>query len=320
LAKIARPSFDGVCSTDILPVRPTPRLDAEYLAYFLRQPDSVALASERASGANLPRLSPSELLRVRLPLPSIDEQRWIARILAAADKLRAQRYTLVKRLDALVTSIFHETFQTNSAVNFQAVPLSDAFWFQEGPGIRKWQFTDEGVKVLNVGNIQKSGTLDLATTTRHVSASEAFGKYKHFLVDEGDLVVASSGISFDGDGLLRTRGAFVSEHQLPLCMNTSTIRFKALPGISDLRYLRTWIDTEEFRRQITRRVTGSAQQNFGPTHLATLSITLPPFDRQRQFASRVAAIEAVGARNRLACDAAASLFASLQQRAFAGEL
>ena len=36
LAKIALPDFNGICSTDILPIKPGPKLDRRFLAYFLR--------------------------------------------------------------------------------------------------------------------------------------------------------------------------------------------------------------------------------------------------------------------------------------------
>ncbi len=109
--------------------------------------------------------------------------------------------------------------------------LGNFFWFQEGPGVRKWQFKDTGVKLLNVANIEKNRKLNLDKTNRHLDSEEARGKYSHFLADAGDLVIASSGISFDDDGMLRTRGAFVEERHLPLCLNTSTIRFKAKPDV-----------------------------------------------------------------------------------------
>lgn len=163
--------------------------------------------------------------------------------------------------------------------------LSEAYWFQEGPGVRNWQFTSSGIKLLNVANITKLGTIDLDKTERCLSEEEVEKKYKHFLVDIGDLVIASSGISFDTDGLLRTRGAFVQKEHLPLCMNTSTIRFKAKEGVSDLNFLKFWLDSYEFREQITRLVTGSAQQNFGPSHLKSIQIKLPPLADQKRIAA-----------------------------------
>jgi type I restriction enzyme S subunit len=177
-------------------------------------------------------------------------------------------------------------------------PLVDSYWFQEGPGVRNWQFKDSGIKLLNVANIEKSGNLNLNKTSRYLSVEEVDAKYSHFLIDAGDLVIASSGIAFDTDGMLRTRGAFVDESHLPLCLNTSTIRFKAKPGISDLGYLKHWLDSLEFREEITRRVTGSAQQNFGPSHLKALKITLPPILEQRRIAAILDKADALRAKRR----------------------
>ena len=178
------------------------------------------------------------------------------------------------------------------------VPLNEAFWFQEGPGVRKWQFTTSGIKLLNVANIVKDGTIDLSRTDRHLSEEEVNKKYSHFLVDSGDLVIASSGITIDSDGFLRTRGGFIEERHLPLCMNTSTIRFKSLNGSSDLGYLRHWLQSFEFRSQITREVTGIAQKNFGPSHLKRLRISLPPLAEQKRIAAILDAADALRAKRR----------------------
>lgn len=265
-------------------------------------------------------LSAKQIRAAKIPLPPIAEQRRIALILNQADALRAKRRNQTSQLDQLVYGLFNKLAPPRGEQSWPRIPLTSAYWFQEGPGVRNWQFVHVGVKLLNVGNIKKDGTLDVDNTARFISNEEAAGKYNHFLVDPGDLLVASSGISFDSDGLLRTRGAFADATHLPLCMNTSTIRFKAIQGKSDLRFLSLWLNGLEFREQITKRVTGSAQQNFGPTHLKTLEISLPPLGIQATFASSVREIN----QGRLASLHASveldALFASLQHRAFLGEL
>jgi type I restriction enzyme S subunit len=198
-----------------------------------------------------------------------------------------------------------------AAGKWPSLPLTEAFWFQEGPGVRKWQFTTSGIKLLNVANIEKGGTLNLEKTDRHLHETEVAKKYSHFLVDAGDLVIASSGISFDDDGLLRTRGAFVRAEHLPLCLNTSTIRFKAIDGMSDLRFLRLWLNGREFRSQITKLVTGTAQQNFGPSHLKVTNITLPPLAEQRRISEVLDKAEALRAKRRAALAQLDSLTQSL---------
>ena len=183
-------------------------------------------------------------------------------------------------------------------MSFSKVSFREAFWFQEGPGVRKWQFTTSGIKLLNVANIVKDGSINLSKTDRHLSEEEVDSKYSHFLADPGDLVIASSGISIDDDGFLRTRGAFVDKCHLPLCMNTSTIRFKSLNGVSELAYLRHWLQSFEFRSQITREVTGIAQKNFGPSHLKRLRISLPPLAEQKRIAGILDAADALRAKRR----------------------
>ena len=200
--------------------------------------------------------------------------------------------------------------------HWPSMPLAEAYWFQEGPGVRKWQFHNEGIKLLNVGNITKEGVLDLSKTDRHLSVEEVTGKYSHFLADEGDLVVASSGISFDVDGLLRTRGAFVEKKHLPLCINTSTIRFKAKDGISTLAWLRYWLDSFEFREQITRLVTGSAQQNFGPSHLKATEITLPSLAEQKRLVSLLDEADSLRKLRTQSDQRAASLISALFHEKF----
>jgi restriction endonuclease S subunit len=175
-------------------------------------------------------------------------------------------------------------------------PLSDVSWFQEGPGVRNWQFTSSGIKLLNGTNIFR-GKLDLTTTTRFISTIEANGPYAHFLADEGDIVIASSGITIDR---LDEKVAFVCRENLPFCMNTSTIRFKAKDGSLDAKYLFHFLTSDDFKRQIGNQATGSAQLNFGPSHVANVLIPIPAIAEQRAISSTLGDADALlGALDRL---------------------
>lgn len=323
LNKVVLPDGAGIATTELVPMLPDDRrIDRKYLAAYLRSKVFVEWVSSQVAGAKMPRVSMQQFWKHRIPLPSLAEQKRIAAILDAADALRAKRREALAQLDALIQSTFLDMFG-DPVTNPKGWPqraLSEVFWLQEGPGVRNWQFKSSGIKLLNVANILKTNELDLEKTDRHLDPGEVELKYSHFLVDEGDLVIASSGISIDDDGLLRTRAAFVRPEHLPLCMNTSTIRFKEVKGVSSLVFLQQWINSYEFRVQITQEVTGSAQKNFGPTHLKRLKITLPPLNLQEQFAERVEMIERQKAMSRSHLVQLGFLFASLQSRAFSGEL
>lgn len=162
--------------------------------------------------------------------------------------------------------------------------ITDLLWFQEGPGVRKNQYTEDGVKLLNVANLV-NGTVDLSTSSRYISEEEAYGKYRHFLVDEGDLIIASSGIQVS---YFDKKMGFVTADQLPLCMNTSTIRFKVLDeSITDIKYFMYYLKSFPFKRQLAKYITGSAQLNFGPSHLKQMSMPLYPLATQRSIVSEL---------------------------------
>lgn len=106
LAKVALPQKSGVCSTDILPIRPRAGLDRRFLAHYLLTPWTVAWCANRATGASLPRLSPKVLEQLQLPLPSLEEQRRIADILDRTDALLAKRRKVIEYLNALKVAQF----------------------------------------------------------------------------------------------------------------------------------------------------------------------------------------------------------------------
>ena len=157
-------------------------------------------------------------------------------------------------------------------------------WYQEGPGVRKNQYTSSGVKLLNVANLV-DGKIDLSTSSRYISEDEANGRYNHFLVDEGDLIIASSGIQVS---YFEKKMGIAEKQHLPLCMNTSTIRFKVLDKhIMDIRYFMYFLKSNLFKNQIRRLITGSAQLNFGPSHLKKIKIQVPELKKQQEIVRKL---------------------------------
>ena len=59
------------------------------------------------------------------------------------------------------------------------VNFPDVIFFQEGPGLRTYQFTEKGMKAINVKNIVK-GKLDISNTKKHIDLAEFKKTYSHF--------------------------------------------------------------------------------------------------------------------------------------------
>ncbi|WP_338991301.1 restriction endonuclease subunit S [Fusobacterium polymorphum] len=168
------------------------------------------------------------------------------------------------------------------------VNLNDICFFQEGPGVRKHQYCTKGVKLINVSNLV-NGEVDLSNSNRYIFQEEAYGRYKHFLIDEGDLIIASSGIKVE---YLDKKVAFIKKENLPLCMNTSTIRFKVKnKNELDILYLSYFLKSKNFKNQISKLITGSAQLNFGGSHLKKINLFLPELNVQKKVSTLLLLID-----------------------------
>lgn len=284
-----------------------PKVDAnlKYLYYYLKQIKIPDAGYDRHY---------KYLKRTDVLLPPLTEQIRIAAILDQADALRVKRREALAQLDSLTQAMFIDMFgdPVTNPKGFAVVPLQSVIYFQEGPGVRNWQFRTEGIKLLNVGNIV-NGKLALGKTDRHLDPSEVEKKYKHFLLNEGDLVVASSGVTWG-------KIAEVEAHHLPLCLNTSVIRLRPLANSITNPYIRAFVESTTFRKQIARIITGSAQPNFGPAHLKQVQVMLPPIEMLNKFSLYVATLDRLKETNRASLTELDNLFISLQHRAFRGEL
>jgi len=95
LKKVCRPTFDGVCSTDILVFPESSYLDNGYLLHFLSQQSTADYATQNSNGINLPRINPHILGEIEFPLPPLAEQRRImAKIEAVQERSRRAREAL----------------------------------------------------------------------------------------------------------------------------------------------------------------------------------------------------------------------------------
>lgn len=170
------------------------------------------------------------------------------------------------------------------------VLIPDVLFFQEGPGVRNTQYTTSGVKLLNVANLV-DGKVDLTTSDRYISEEEAYGKYHHFLCDAGDFVVASSGIKVE---YIDKKMGFIDETMLPLCMNTSTIRFKVLDENQlQIKYFMYYLKSSHFKGQLAHEITGSAQLNYGPSHLKKMVMPLVSLSEQNRIVEHLDKIQRI---------------------------
>lgn len=84
LNKALAPDFEGHCSTEIFPIKPSSRLLREYLLYWLLSEATMDRINATCTGARMPRADMTEVLEFDFPLPALPEQQRILRILDEA--------------------------------------------------------------------------------------------------------------------------------------------------------------------------------------------------------------------------------------------
>ena len=317
LAKTARPDFAGVCSTDILPIRPSDAVDRDFLAHFIASPDTVALASQRAAGANLPRLNPTELARFRLPLPPIEEQRRIAQLLDSGHQLRAQRRAMLSLLEELRTALFVSTIAALGE-SWPLVPVADLVDESNG-GIRTGpfgsqllhgEFVAEGIAVLGIDNAVANEFRWGAE--RHIPEAK-YAQLRRYTVYPGDVLITIMGtcgrVAVVPDGIGR---AINTKH---LCCITLD-RSRCMPEFLHAYFLRHRIA----RQYLASRAKGAIMAGLNMTIIKELPVSLPPIDVQKEIVDRLAAVDRVRDQAALQQERLDALFAALQMRAFTGAL
>lgn len=112
LNKVAMPEFAGVCSTDILPILPREgKATREYVAYLLKHPYFVAYATEKSTGANLPRISPKEIERFEAPAPPIELQERFSAFVSSLRKLSLKQDRSAQQINELFHCLMHKAFK-----------------------------------------------------------------------------------------------------------------------------------------------------------------------------------------------------------------
>jgi type I restriction enzyme S subunit len=263
-----------------------PKINPKYLFYKINRNPFYLSFDDGVKQTNLKK---NEVLSCAIAYPkNKDEQIAIADALSDIDALIEKLGQLIEKKRIIKQGAMQELLTGKRRLpgfsgGWEVKLLPAVSWFQEGPGVRATQFTHAGVKLLNGTNIYK-GKLLLDNTDKFISDKLAFGSYAHFLVSEGDILIASSGITIDK---FEEKISFAKKENLPLCMNTSTIRFKVKGDNLEALFLFYFLMSKNFKEQIGAQATGSAQLNFGPSHLKKTEIYMP---RQKEEQAAIAKI------------------------------
>ena len=285
-------------------------LDSQYLARWLA---SVRLAGHFEHGCvrwvNQATFRKEDLLALKIPLPPLPEQKRIAKILDAADALRAKRRESLAQLDALLQSTFLEMFgdPVENPKGLEMRPMGEVCDVRDGTHDSP-KYQDSGFPLLTSKNF-RNGQIDYDGAA--LISEEDFRQInRRSKVDVGDLVMPMIGTI--GNPVL------VTDEPRFAIKNVALIKF--LPNSPDNYYVRTLLTSHYFDHITSKSNRGGTQKFVALKDLRSLPLPIPPAPAQQKFRATVCSIEQHAELNRTHATHLDTLFASLQQRAFAGQL
>lgn len=246
---------------------------------------------------------------LRVPVPSVEEQRRIADILDKADALRVKRREAIAHLDSLGQSIFHEMFGQESTSR----PLSDAVTsLVGGRNVVGSENSSNPVRVLKISAV----TSGIYRESESKPLPDAYQPDESHMVRAGDILISRANTTelVGASALVQETGGSVA---LPDKL------WRAEPGPDILpSFLLATLQSDRVRSEISRRSTGSggSMKNISKPKLLTIPIAMPSLERQKEFTLRMQTIRRLNDHHRQQLDRLDNLFLSLQDRAFKGEL
>jgi type I restriction enzyme, S subunit len=288
-------------------------LHAGFARHWVTSPGTRFKMKELVKGIHL---YPKDVARLTIPLPPIEEQRRIAAILDAADALRAKRRQALAKLDTLAQSIFIDMFGGDwdrwPFVSVETVAADRKGSIRTGPfgsQLLHDEFVDEGIAVLGIDN---AVTNEFKWGKKRFITSEKYEELRRFTVFPGDVLVTIMGTC--------GRVAIVPP-EIPTSINTKHL---CCVTVDAERCGPDWLWASLlFHPRVLDQLGATYGAVMPGLNMGTVKgaeIPLPPRSVQEEFAARRLSVSEYTAHVTESAGLADALFASLQQRAFRGEL
>ena len=261
-------------------------------------------------GGSLLRARPAEVFKIQIPLPPLAEQKRIAVILDAADALRAKRREALAQLDTLLHSTFLDMFgdPVTNPMKWDTSALGDAGEVITGntPSRKRPEFYGKDIEWIKSDNINHPSFVLTEAEERLSIAGKAVAR----TTPKGSILVTciAGSPSCIGNAAIADREVAFNQ-QINAFVPSERIALWFAFGVF-------WVG----KRLIQSASTNSMKGMVSKSAFSGISIPIPPMSLQNRFATIAESVERQKASQRAHLAELDTLFASLQSRAFRGDL
>ncbi|MGW0007336.1 restriction endonuclease subunit S [Nocardia grenadensis] len=292
------------------------RIDANYLRHSLVM--ALGRMSKHLHGATMKHINRGEFLSEKIRLPEMSEQQRIAEVLDRVDALREKRRKSITLLDDLAQSIFLDMFgdPVKNERGWPSGTVSDIVSeFQSGKSLA--QASDDSESSIRILKISAVTSGIFAESESKPAPADYIPPAAHF-VKNGDLLFSRANTAE-----LIGATAIVETGLSNLVLPDKLWRFHWKDKTAtNPQFVNFLFRQPSFREQISRAATGSSgsMKNISQSKVMALRTAIPPADLQFNFGARVSQVSQQRSAAVHHLQHLDALFASIQSRAFRGEL
>lgn len=248
------------------------------------------------------------LREVEIPLPPLPEQHRIASILDQADALRAKRRKALELIETSLSARFDRDFGNVSNIRMGTISelIQSASY-----GTSSKAGSEGAYPILRMGNVTVKGGLDLASL-KYVNLAPS--ERERYLVSAGDVLFNRT-----NSPELVGKTAVFREAQ-PMAYAGYLVRLRVSEG-HDPEYLSGFLNSRRGKSELRKRAKAAiGMANINAQEVQKIPIPIPSAALQANYAQAARAAEAAKQTHCAHLAKLDELFASLQHRAFRGEL
>lgn len=280
--KVAIPKFDGICSTDINVIRPTDKVDRNFLFYSLFREDFIDFATKTSTGTRMPRADWKKLDEMYIALPRKKIQEKIGNLLYELDEKIEVNNRLNQLLGDLAEAVFKEWFVDFGPYNdfkeselgdipemFKIYNLSEIGDFRNGIN---YSADEEGRKydIVNARDVIHNRFIDRKELDSVTVPEKRANKYE---IKEEDILISRSAVP-------GKPATIISENRDKIIFSGFIIRFR----IKNY-YLHNYalFQLNRLERILSSKSEGTTLKNITQKTLKNIVIPVPPKDELNKF-------------------------------------
>ena len=274
--KVGIAPFDGIFSAHGMVLRPNEGvMDKDFFPFFISSDQFMERAVRISVGGLSPTINWKDLKEQRFDIPSLEDQKKLAKLLWAAYHLKESYKKMLFATDEMVKSQFIELVKSSNPEKKTLASICT-----RGPQngfYRKGAEIDGTIPIVKMSQLFGFESMGDVCHFDLVSMTEE--ELKRFSLTENDLLFGRRSLVPEGAGKCRRAGKV----EQTVVFESSILRVSIDPDICYPRFIQAWTESPEGEQAISELRAGTSVVGITGTGLSKVIVPVPTKDIQYMF-------------------------------------